>query len=74
MNKNKLFLLITVLDQKILEQKKRNELAELTAQEAIIRSKGLTPEILQEMSIRKWDGRLPNTWSGGTLPLVKTVK
>ena len=56
------------------QQKKRNELAELTAQEAIIRSKGLTPEILQEMSIRKWDGRLPNTWSGGTLPLVKTVK
>ena len=53
---------------------KRNELAELTAQEAVIRSKGLTPEILQEMSIRKWDGRLPSTWSGGTLPLVKTVK
>ena len=23
---------------------------------------------------RKWDGRLPNTWSGGTLPLVKNVK
>ena len=41
---------------------------------AVIRSKGLTPEILQEMSIRKWDGRLPNTWSGGTLPLVKNVK
>ena len=29
---------------------------------------------MQEMAIRKWDGRLPSTWSGGTLPLVKTVK
>lgn len=73
-NRNEVNTNITVLDQKILEQKKRNELAELTAQEAIIRSKGLTPEILQEMAIRKWDGRLPSTWSGGTLPLVKTVK
>lgn len=47
---------ISVLDQTIEEQKKRNELAELTAQEAIIRSKGLTPEILQEMAIKKWNG------------------
>jgi hypothetical protein len=45
---------ITVLDQKILEQKKKNELADLQATENIIRSKGLTPEILQERVIDGW--------------------
>ncbi|MNC81242.1 hypothetical protein D3C75_1343110 [compost metagenome] len=62
-----------MLDQQIEEQKKRNELAELQAQESIIRSKGITKEILEEMAIQKWDGKLPATWSGSTLPFVKTV-
>lgn len=52
---------VSVLDQKILEQKKQNELAELQAQELIIRSKGLTPEILTEMYIHKWNGVEPST-------------
>ena len=47
---------VSVIDQKILEQKKQNELAELQAQELIIRSEGLTPEILTEMYIQKWNG------------------
>ena len=50
---------ITVLDQKIAEQRKQNELAELQAQEMIIRSKGLTPAILQEKFINAWDGKQP---------------
>lgn len=64
---------ISVLDQQITEQKKTNELAELQAQENIIRSKGITPQILQEQAIKKWNGELPTTWSGGPLPFVKTV-
>lgn len=38
---------ISVLDQQIQEQKKRNELEELITQQNIIRSRGLTPQILQ---------------------------
>jgi hypothetical protein len=45
---------ISVLDQQIAEQRKRNELAELQAQENIILSKGLTSQILQKMTIEAW--------------------
>lgn len=50
---------ITVLDQQIEEQKKRNELEELKTQQAIIRSRGLTKEILYKEFIDKWDGKTP---------------
>lgn len=53
-NRNEVNTNITVLDQKIAEQKKKNLLAELEAQENIIRSRGLTPEILQERAINGW--------------------
>lgn len=42
---------ISVLDQQIAEQKKRNELAELQAQEKIILSRGLTKEYLTNQFI-----------------------
>lgn len=45
---------VSVLDQQIIEQKKRNELAELQAQEQIIISKGLTPQILQKAFLDAW--------------------
>lgn len=48
---------LSVLDQQIAEQKKRNELEELKTQQAIIRSRGLTREILQQQFIEKWDGK-----------------
>lgn len=48
---------ISVLDQQIFEQRKRNELAELKAQENIILSRGITPALLQQMFIEKWDGK-----------------
>lgn len=48
---------LSVLDQQIAEQKKRNELEELKTQQAIIRSRGLTKEILQQQFIEKWDGK-----------------
>lgn len=63
---------ISVLDQQIMEQRKRNELAALKAQENIILSKGITPEILKQQFIDKWDGATPLY---GTMPvsLFKTV-
>jgi hypothetical protein len=65
---------ISVLDQQIAEQKKRNELEALKTEQALIRSKGLTPEILQERAIRRWNGVLPSTYAGTSLPFVKNVK
>lgn len=50
---------ITVLDQKIQEQKKQNELEELVKQQNIIRSQGITPQLLQQAFIDKWDGKTP---------------
>ena len=50
---------ITVLDQQIAEQKKRNKLEQLKTEQEIIRSRGLTKEILQQQFIDKWDGKSP---------------
>lgn len=50
---------ISVLDQQIAEQKKRNELEQLKTEQMLIKSRGLTKEILQEQFIEKWDGRSP---------------
>lgn len=64
----------SLLDQKIIEQRKKNELAELQTQENIIKSRGITQEILQQAALEKWNGVLPSTYSGGQLPFVKTIK
>ena len=64
---------ISVLDQQIAEQKKRNELEALKAEQNKIRSAGITPQLLDEQAIKKWDGHLPSTYSGGRLPFVKSV-
>lgn len=45
---------ISVLDQQILEQRKKNELAILKAQENIELSKGITPQLLQQQFIEAW--------------------
>lgn len=50
---------LSVLDEQIQEQKKRNELEELRTQQALIKSRGLTKEILQQQFIDKWDGKSP---------------
>ena len=50
---------ITVLDQQIAEQKKRNELEQLRTEQALIISRGLTKEILYKQFIDKWDGKTP---------------
>lgn len=50
---------ISVLDQQIEEQKKRNELEALKTEQALIKSRGLTREILYQQFIDKWDGKTP---------------
>ncbi len=51
---------ITVLDQQIGEQKKKkNELAKLKAEENRIHASGLSPLLLQQHFIEKWDGKTP---------------
>jgi hypothetical protein len=65
---------ISVLDQQISEQRKKNELETLKTEQSIIRSRGLTPEVLQEKAINRWNGVLPTTYAGNSLPFVKAVK
>lgn len=50
---------ISVLDQKIEEQKRINELEQLKTQQALIQSQGLTKEIPYKQFIDKWDGKTP---------------
>ena len=50
---------ISVLDQQISEQRKRNELEQLKTEQALITSRGLTREILYKQFIDKWDVKTP---------------
>lgn len=63
---------ITVLDQKIAEQRKRNELEQLQTEQMLIKSRGLTKEILQQQFIEKWDGKTP--LYGITPDFIKVTK
>lgn len=59
---------IATLDQQIIEQAKKVELAKLIAEEKIALSKGITPEILQQQVIEGWIKAgcpTPTTISGG---------
>lgn len=71
-NRNESNTNVSVIDQQIIEQRKRNELQELKAQEMLIRSRGLTPEILQEKFIEAW--RVTKAPIYTTTPLVKNLK
>lgn len=50
---------ITVLDQQIEEQKKRNELEKLITEQNLLKSQGITPQLLQQAFIEKWSGSTP---------------
>jgi hypothetical protein len=56
-NRNEVNANVSVLESQIVEQRKRNELEALKTEQQLIKSKGLTPEILQEKFIEKWDGK-----------------
>lgn len=63
---------ISVIDQQILEQNKRNELAKLQRDHNRILSEGLTPQILQDKFIDKWDGKTP-LYGSSSISLMKAV-
>jgi len=50
---------VSVLDQQIIEQSKKNELVKLQRDYNKILSEGITPQILQQQFIEKWDGKTP---------------
>jgi len=50
---------ISVIDQKIMEQMKQNSLDSLTAVGNVYKSRGITPQLLQQQFIEKWDGKTP---------------
>ena len=58
-NRNEVNTNISVIDQQIVEQKKKNELAKLKAEEDLIISSGITPQLLKKQFIEKWDGSTP---------------
>lgn len=64
---------VSVIDQQIIEQKKRNELARLKAEENIILSRGITPQLLQQQFIEKWDGKTP-LYGNTPVTIFKTAK
>ena len=71
-NRNEVNTNISVLDQQIEEQKKRNELEKLKTEQMLIKSQGLTREILYQQFIEKWDGKTPIY---GAIPdLIKVTK
>lgn len=71
-NRNEVNTNITVLDQQIEEQRKRNELEQLKTEQALIKSRGLTQEILTAQFIEKWDGKTP--LYGNVPQLIRTIK
>lgn len=50
---------VSVLDQQIIEQRKKNELVALQAEYNKLLSTGITPQLLQQQFIEKWDGKTP---------------
>jgi len=65
---------VSVLDQQIIEQRKKNELARLQTEYNKIISEGLTEQILTNKFIDKWDGKTPLYGSQVPVTLMKAVK
>lgn len=71
----------TQADQQVLAARARVAVAEAQAQEKVavakgdaeayaLRSRELTPLIIQQQAIAKWDGKLPST-TGGAVPIIR---
>lgn len=65
---------ITVLDQQIIEQRKKNELVALQRDYNKILSDGITPQLLQQAFIEKWDGHTPLYGIGMPVTLFKNTE
>lgn len=64
---------VSVIDQQIIEQKKKNELARLQTEYNKIVSEGLTEQILVNKFIDKWDGKSP-LYGNTPITFMKSVK
>lgn len=64
---------VSVLDQQIIEQRKINELATLKAEQNKIISSGITPQLLQQQFIEKWDGKTP-LYGSTPLTIFKNIQ
>lgn len=64
---------LSVLDQQINEQKKKNELAQLQRDYNVIKSQGITQQLLQQQFIEKWDGQTP-LYGNMPISLFKTLQ
>ena len=62
---------VSVLDQQIIEQRKKNELAALQRDFNQITSQGITEQILRQQALEKWDGHLPSTVTGNSTIMSK---
>ena len=64
---------VSVLDQQIIEQRKKNVLEVLRAEQNKIRSSGITDQLLQQQFIEKWDGKTP-IYGNSPITLFKGVR
>ena len=64
---------VSVLDQQIIEQKKKNELARLQTEYNKIISEGLTKQILAKQFIDKWNGSTP-LYGNTPISFMKSVE
>ncbi|NDV58678.1 prohibitin family protein [Bacteroides sp. 519] len=62
-----------VAEQGALTAKFTLERMKLEAEAQMIKQASLSPMVLQEMAINKWDGKMPQYFSGGQLPFI-TIK
>lgn len=65
---------VSVLDQQIIEQRKKNELAALQRDFNQITSQGITEQILRQQALEKWDGHLPSTITGSSTIMSIPIK
>lgn len=65
---------VSVIDQQIIEQKKKNELARLQTEYNKIISEGLTDQILTKQFIDKWDGKTSLYGTQVPVTLMKGIK
>jgi DNA polymerase III delta prime subunit len=65
---------VSVIDQQIIEQRKKNELARLQTEYNRIISEGLTDQILTKQFIDKWDGKTSLYGTQVPVTLMRGIK
>ncbi|EGO63541.1 prohibitin family protein [Acetonema longum] len=63
-----------IAEQGVLTARYNKERVALEAEAQKTKHTSLSPMVLQEMAINKWDGKLPAYWGGNTLPMLNLNK